>query len=66
MYRGFPSSAEEHLPVANDIADKVLCLPIYPGLTPEDQDRVVNALRRASLSGEVPSNESAIYSGLVV
>ncbi|MCK7011854.1 DegT/DnrJ/EryC1/StrS family aminotransferase [Enterobacter roggenkampii] len=66
MYRGFPSSAEEHLPVANDIADKVLCLPIYPGLTPEDQDRVVNALRRASLSGEVPSDESAIYSGLVV
>ena len=57
MYRGFPTSAEEHLPVANDIAGKVLCLPIYPGMTLEEQDRVVNALKRASLVGQAQGNE---------
>lgn len=52
MYRGFPTSAETHLPVANDIANKVLCLPIYPGLTAEDQQRVVDALKRAAENGQ--------------
>nr|WP_298056646.1 DegT/DnrJ/EryC1/StrS family aminotransferase [uncultured Halomonas sp.] len=32
MYRGMPSAAQENLPVANTVADKVLCLPIYPTL----------------------------------
>ncbi|HBK46233.1 MAG TPA: aminotransferase [Xanthomonadaceae bacterium] len=32
MYRGLPSAAPDNLPVARDIATKILCLPIYPGL----------------------------------
>ena len=34
-YRDLPSSARGELPVARDIAARVLCLPIYPELTPE-------------------------------
>ncbi|WP_313054978.1 DegT/DnrJ/EryC1/StrS family aminotransferase [Pseudomonas lopnurensis] len=32
MYRGLPSAAPANLPVARSIADKVLCLPIFPDL----------------------------------
>lgn len=32
MYRGFPSSRRDNLPVASEAADQVLCLPIYPDL----------------------------------
>lgn len=34
MYRGLPSSQRANLPVATAAAEKVLCLPIYPGLEP--------------------------------
>jgi|SRR5690606_22112689 len=37
-YRGLPSAEPANLPIANSIAEKVLCLPIYPGL--EDSDIV--------------------------
>ncbi|WP_233169708.1 DegT/DnrJ/EryC1/StrS family aminotransferase, partial [Serratia sp. ASV30] len=30
MYKGMKSASKENLPVANEIARKVLCLPIYP------------------------------------
>jgi dTDP-4-amino-4,6-dideoxygalactose transaminase len=40
MYRGLPSARRENLPVANAIAEKVLCLPIYPGLDDSAVDRV--------------------------
>ena len=33
MYRGFPSSHRDNLPVASEAAAQVLCLPIYPDLT---------------------------------
>lgn len=33
MYRGLPSAHRHNLPVANDAAQKILCLPIYPNLT---------------------------------
>lgn len=32
MYRSMPSAHRENLPIATDAANKVLCLPIYPGL----------------------------------
>ena len=32
MYRSLPSSHQANLPVAKAAAEKVLCLPIYPGL----------------------------------
>lgn len=31
-YRGLPSSRPENLPIANKIAEQVLCLPIFPAL----------------------------------
>jgi dTDP-4-amino-4,6-dideoxygalactose transaminase len=45
MYRGLPSAAAANLPVANQIANQVLCLPIYPDLTLEDQARVIRIIR---------------------
>lgn len=41
MYRGMPSARKENLPVANRVADQVMCLPIYPGLEQADMERVV-------------------------
>jgi dTDP-4-amino-4,6-dideoxygalactose transaminase len=44
MYRGLTSAAHANLPVAREIAGQVLCLPIYPGLTSEQVDRIVALL----------------------
>jgi len=33
MYRALPSANKSNLPVASMIADKVLCLPIYPDMS---------------------------------
>ncbi len=44
MYRGMPSAALENLPVATTAAAQVLCLPIFPGLTRENQQRVIDAI----------------------
>jgi dTDP-4-amino-4,6-dideoxygalactose transaminase len=46
MYRGLLSSAPSNLPVATDAAQRVLCLPIYPALSTEEQDRVIEILQR--------------------
>ena len=46
MYRGMPSADPSNLPVASDIAKKVLCLPIYPSLSDDEQDRVINTIKR--------------------
>ncbi len=45
MYRGLPSAQRANLPIAYEIAEQVLCLPIYPDLTDEDLQRVVNLIR---------------------
>lgn len=44
MYRGLVSAAHANLPVARQTAEQVLCLPIYPDLTLEQVDRVVDLL----------------------
>lgn len=41
VYRSLESAAPSHLPVANKIADSVICLPMYAGLTKEETERVV-------------------------
>lgn len=46
-YRHFPV-AEGGLPVSEQLADEVLSLPMHPYLSPEVQDRVVDAVRRAA------------------
>jgi dTDP-4-amino-4,6-dideoxygalactose transaminase len=51
MYGDLPSAARARLPVANRAADQVLCLPIHPELSESDQDRVANAIVRASRTG---------------
>ena len=43
-YRDYPSAKPENLPVANKVAEQVLCLPMHHALTNEDVDRVVNAI----------------------
>ncbi len=45
MYRGLPSANRENLPVANDAAQNVLCLPIYPSLADEDLARVISIIK---------------------
>ncbi|MNO96321.1 dTDP-4-amino-4,6-dideoxy-D-glucose transaminase [compost metagenome] len=45
MYRGMPSAQHNNLPVANEIAEKVLCLPIYPALDNNELTRIINALK---------------------
>lgn len=44
MYRGFPSAQIGNLPVAAIAASKVLCLPIYPALTQQEQNRVIDSI----------------------
>lgn len=42
MYRGMLSANRKNLPVATAAAQQVLCLPIYPALTPDDQRSVIS------------------------
>jgi dTDP-4-amino-4,6-dideoxygalactose transaminase len=48
MYRGLPSARPETLPVATEVAEQVICLPIYPALTDADVQRVTGLLRAHS------------------
>ncbi|MEJ2793817.1 DegT/DnrJ/EryC1/StrS family aminotransferase [Iodobacter sp. LRB] len=45
MYRGMPSAAPGSLPVAKEMADKVLCLPIFTELLSADVERIVSFLK---------------------
>jgi Predicted pyridoxal phosphate-dependent enzyme apparently involved in regulation of cell wall biogenesis len=45
-YKGLPSARKENLPVANRIADTVICLPMYHALTEDDIDRVIDCLKK--------------------
>ncbi|MDA9924803.1 DegT/DnrJ/EryC1/StrS family aminotransferase [Verrucomicrobiales bacterium] len=44
MYSGLPSATTDNLPIAQEIAGKVLCLPIYPTLHENDQERVIELI----------------------
>jgi dTDP-4-amino-4,6-dideoxygalactose transaminase len=41
MYRGLPSADATNLPVAKQVADQILCLPIYPELSNEQQNIII-------------------------
>jgi dTDP-4-amino-4,6-dideoxygalactose transaminase len=45
MYRSMASAHRDNLPVASRAAEQVLCLPIYPALSNEDQQRIVEVIR---------------------
>jgi dTDP-4-amino-4,6-dideoxygalactose transaminase len=55
-YRGLPSSAGTNLPVATEISRQVLCLPIYPALDAESQDKIIDIVRSAAGAG-APSRQ---------
>lgn len=44
MYRGLPSASPANLPVASDVARRVLCLPIYPGLEMDQLNTIVDVI----------------------
>jgi dTDP-4-amino-4,6-dideoxygalactose transaminase len=45
FYRSLLSASPEHLPVANKIANQVLCLPIYGELENSNVKRIVNIIK---------------------
>ncbi|HEY3656712.1 MAG TPA: dTDP-4-amino-4,6-dideoxy-D-glucose aminotransferase VioA [Steroidobacteraceae bacterium] len=45
MYRGLPSAVQSNLPIASKLSQQVLCLPIYPSLTNDEVDRIIDMLR---------------------
>ncbi|MDH5325933.1 MAG: DegT/DnrJ/EryC1/StrS family aminotransferase [Gammaproteobacteria bacterium] len=45
MYKGLTSASHDNLPVAREIAKKVLCLPIYPSLTDSEQKKIISLVR---------------------
>lgn len=47
MYRGLSSASPNYLPHANEIADKVLCLPIFNELNPREQQEIINIIKDA-------------------
>lgn len=56
MYRNAPGA--DHLPVARAVSGRILCLPLFAGMTAEDCDRVIGAIRAAA-SGADASNDSS-------
>jgi len=44
MYRGLPSATRSNLPVASKAANEVICLPIYPALTTEHIESVIEVI----------------------
>lgn len=48
MYTGLPSSGAKNLPVATEMALRIICLPIYPDLEHDDVDRILAVLARAT------------------
>ncbi|WP_437891244.1 DegT/DnrJ/EryC1/StrS family aminotransferase [Phytobacter sp. V91] len=45
----------EQLPAANEIAAKILCLPIYPDLTNNEQSKVIELINQYSLKFPSPN-----------
>ena len=43
-YRGLPSAFPENLPVANEITQKVICLPIYPELAYNNCKKIIDLI----------------------
>lgn len=44
-YSGLASAGAENLPVATEVAKKVICLPIYPDLSNEDVERICRLIK---------------------
>lgn len=46
MYRSLSSAAPARLPVAHNVAERVLCLPIYPTLGAEEMNEIIEIIDR--------------------
>lgn len=44
MYRNIPTSKVENLKSAYQLSRQVICLPLYPDLSEEQQDRIINQI----------------------
>lgn len=45
MYRGLRSAQASNLPIASAIAEQIICLPIYPELSIDQQDRIISVIK---------------------
>lgn len=45
-YRGLPSAAKDNLPVANKIADSVICLPIHHEISETDLLHIISLIKK--------------------
>jgi len=66
MYRGLPSAQRSNLPVASAMAERVLCLPIYPALTDSEVDEIaalVRAVVPTTMAAPVRAAASARFEG---
>ena len=41
MYKSMPSASPVNLPYANELSNRVICLPLYPGISHNDLDRII-------------------------
>lgn len=57
MYVDLPSANPANLPVATDMAERVLCLPIFPSMEDGDVDRIIKALHAPVARGLRPAAE---------
>ncbi|MEI6827065.1 MAG: DegT/DnrJ/EryC1/StrS family aminotransferase [Desulfuromonadales bacterium] len=46
MYRGLNSASADNLHTAKSVSDRVLCLPIYPSLSQDNLQRIIDLLKR--------------------
>ena len=46
-YRGLPSASQENLPIAHQLADSVICLPMYHSLTEVEVSRIIEFIRES-------------------
>jgi dTDP-4-amino-4,6-dideoxygalactose transaminase len=45
IYKNLPSANSKEMPVAKEISNKVICIPIYPGLTIGAQNQIIDILK---------------------
>jgi dTDP-4-amino-4,6-dideoxygalactose transaminase len=45
MYKNESIKVEKHLPIAKKTAEQILCLPIYPELSPAEIQSIVSCMQ---------------------
>lgn len=45
MYANLPSAEPGNLPISRETSGSILCLPIYPDLSEQDQEKIISLLR---------------------